>query len=128
MIERPSGRNQARMVRSDDATGDSSLTDLHRRYDGAPPREALRVATLGGAVNANALRRAAALTLNERLAADARLATARRRAALPARACLRDAWLARLCATLAHHRDAAIRLRLDAPAPQQADQRKAYSQ
>ncbi len=95
------------MVRSDDATGDSSLTDLHRRYDGAPPREALRVATLGGAVKANALRRAAALALNERLAADARLATARRRAAL--------------------------RLRLDAPNPQKAnpqkaDQRKAYSQ
>ncbi len=121
------------MVRSDDATGDSSLTDLHRRYDGAPPREALRVATLGGAANANALRRAAVLALNERLAADARLATARRRAALSARACLRDAWLARLCATLAHHRDAALRLRLDAPNPQKAnpqkaDQRKAYSQ
>lgn len=121
------------MVRTDDDTGDSSLTDLHRRYDGAPPREALRVATLGGAAKANALRRATALALNERLAADARLATARRRAALPARACFRDAWLARLCATLAHHRDAAIRLRLDAPAPQKtnpqkADQRKAYSQ
>lgn len=116
------------MVRSDDATGDSSLTDLHRRYDGAPPRGALRVATLGGAAKARNLRRAAVLALNERLATDARIAVARRRAALSARACLQDDWLARLCATLAHHRNAAIRLRLDDAKPQKVDQRNAYSQ
>jgi hypothetical protein len=50
------------------------------RYDDAPPREALRVATQGGAVKASARRRAT------------------------------------------------LRLRFDAPAPQKADQRKAYSQ
>ncbi len=97
----------------------SALDTLHRRCEGRPPSDELRVARLDGMPRANALRRTAALTLNERLAADARSALAKRRRALPAHACGDDAWLTRLAATLAHHRHAAAAL---------AAQRKAYSQ
>ncbi len=87
------------------------LATLHRLYDGPPPRDAVRAAQWGGSARAAAARRDAAISVNERLAADARLAIARRRAALPLRSCPSDGWLARLCAALAHHRAVALRLR-----------------
>lgn len=96
------------------------LDDLHRRHDGAPPRQAVRAALLGGDPAWRASRDRAALAEQARLAAEARHAAARRRAVLPASRCFQDSWLARLAATLAHHRTAAMRL-LEA-------QRKAYSQ
>lgn len=95
------------------------LDSLHRTHDGPTPKPELRTALLGGAARANAVKRAATLRLHTDLAAEARLATARRRRGLTATACRTDAWLARLTATLAHHRGAAVAL---------LDQRKAYSQ
>lgn len=95
------------------------LDSLHRTHDARPPRPELRTALLGGHIRANAVKRAATLRLHGDLAAEARLATARRRGALTAAACRTDAWLARLAATLAHHRRAAVAL---------LDQRNAYSQ
>ncbi|MBP2301624.1 hypothetical protein [Azospirillum picis] len=95
------------------------LDILYRDHDGPPPAPALRAALLGGTGRANAQRQAAALDLHGTLAAQARLAAARRRNSLTAAACRTDAWLARLAATLAHHRSAAVACR---------DQRNAYSQ
>ncbi|WP_042701268.1 hypothetical protein [Azospirillum sp. B506] len=95
------------------------LDDLHRTHDVKPPRQELRVTLLGGTGRANAIKLAATLRLHSTLAAQARLATARRRGALTAAACRSDAWLARLAATLAHHRRVAVAL---------LDQRNAYSQ
>lgn len=95
------------------------LDSLHRSHDARPPKPELRAALLGGARRANAIKRAAMLRLHMDLAAEARLATARRRGSLTAAACRTDAWLARLAATLAHHRQAAVAL---------LDQRNAYSQ
>ncbi len=95
------------------------LDSLHRTHDGPTPKPELRTALLGGAARANAVKRAATLRLHTDLAAEARLASARRRGALTATACTTDAWLARLAATLAHHRGAAMALH---------DQRNAYSQ
>jgi len=59
--------------------------------------------------------RAAARALHTRLIAEARLGAVRRRAALPASVAPGDAWLARLTATLAHHRHAASTLAHEAP-------------
>jgi len=87
-----------------------ALDDLHSRHDGPPPAHAARVTLLGGRLRADALATDAARGFHQRLAAEARLGAARRRAALPAAAVVGDAWLARLAATLAHHRDAARRL------------------
>jgi hypothetical protein len=98
---------------------DTRLDSLHRIHDGPTPKPELRAALLGGPDRANALKRAATLRLHTDLAAEARLATARRRGSLSAAACRTDAWLARLAATLAHHRRAAVAL---------LDQRNAYSQ
>ncbi|WP_434615549.1 hypothetical protein [Azospirillum sp. B2RO_4] len=95
------------------------LDSLHRAHDGQPPKPELRTALLGGATRATALKRSSKLDLHSTLAAEARLAAARRRGALSATACRTDAWLARLAATLAHHRRSAVAL---------LDQRKAYSQ
>lgn len=95
------------------------LDNLHRTHDGKPPKQELRSALLGCPSRANAIKRAATLRLHNTLAAEARLATARRRGALTAASCGADAWLARLAATLAHHRQAAVAL---------LDQRNAYSQ
>ncbi|BAI70816.1 hypothetical protein AZL_001780 [Azospirillum sp. B510] len=95
------------------------LDSLHRSHDGQPPKPALRAALLGGRERANALKRAATLRLHGTLAAEACFAAARRRRGLTAATCRSDAWLARLAATLAHHRGAAVAL---------LDQRKAYSQ
>ncbi|SMF84347.1 hypothetical protein SAMN02982917_5743 [Azospirillum oryzae] len=95
------------------------LDSLHRTHDGPTPKPELRTALLGGPARANAVKRAAKLHLHSTLAAEARLAAARRRGALSATTCRTDAWLARLAATLAHHRGAAVAL---------LDQRKAYSQ
>ncbi len=95
------------------------LDNLHRTHDGQTPKPELRTVLLGGSARANAVKRAATLRLHSDLAAEARLATCRRRGALTATACRTDAWLARLAATLAHHRRAAVAL---------LDQRKAYSQ
>ncbi|CAO3352964.1 hypothetical protein [Azospirillum melinis] len=95
------------------------LDSLHRTHDAKPPKQELRSALLGGPRRANAIKRAATLRLHSTLAAEARLATARRRGALTAASCRTDAWLARLAATLAHHRRAAVAL---------LDQRNAYSQ
>ncbi|PWC82306.1 hypothetical protein TSH100_24135 [Azospirillum sp. TSH100] len=95
------------------------LDSLHRTHDTRPPSPELRVALLGGVDRANAMKRAATLRLHSTLAAEARLSTARRRSALTAATCRRDAWLSRLTATLAHHRRAAVAL---------LDQRNAYSQ
>lgn len=97
----------------------SRLDALLRTHDGRPPQSDLRVVLLGGETRANALRRAAALYLHESLAAEARLAVAGRRRTQSAATARADAWLARLAATLAHHRRAAVALR---------DHRKAYSQ
>lgn len=87
----------------------ATLDHLHRRYDGPLPETVARVALLGGRLRAEALARGAALCVHQRLAAEARLAAARRRSALPAGAATGDAWLGRLAATLAHHRHAATR-------------------
>jgi len=95
------------------------LDNLHRTHDGKPPKQELRSALLGGPDRANAIKRAATLCLHSALAAEARVATARRRSALTAATCRTDAWLGRLAATLAHHRRAAVAL---------LDQRNAYSQ
>ncbi|PWC36442.1 hypothetical protein [Azospirillum sp. TSO35-2] len=96
------------------------LDSLHRTHDGQPPKPELRLALLGGPSRADALKRAATLRLHTDLTAEARLAIARRRRGLTATSCRADAWLARLAATLAHHRGAAVTLLLD--------QRNAYSQ
>ncbi|AWK87588.1 hypothetical protein DEW08_16395 [Azospirillum thermophilum] len=104
----------------DPAACPALLDDLHRRHDGPPPRHAVRAALFGGGAAWRVLRNRAALAEQARLAAEARTGAARRRAMLPAADCLRDRWLSRLAATLAHHRAAAVRL-LEA-------QRKAYSQ
>ncbi|MCG5240128.1 hypothetical protein [Azospirillum doebereinerae] len=100
------------------------LDALHRRYDGPAPAGALRKARLGGTARADALRRSAILALHDTLAAEARLGVARRRELLSWADSASDAWLARLAATLAHHRHAAVALRLSgtripnrAPAP-----------
>ncbi|WP_431856649.1 hypothetical protein [Azospirillum sp.] len=87
------------------------IDDLHRRYDGPLPDTVARVAALGGRARAEALSREVAWAFHQRLAADARLGAARRRAALAAAEVSGDAWLARLCATLAHHRHTATGLR-----------------
>ncbi|MFP5516858.1 MAG: hypothetical protein ACLGJC_27725 [Alphaproteobacteria bacterium] len=95
------------------------LDSLHRSHDARPPKPELRTALLGGPGRANAIKRAAVHRLHTDLAAEARLATARRRGSLTASTCRTDAWLTRLAATLAHHRRAAVAL---------LDQRNAYSQ
>ena len=95
------------------------LDSLHRTHDGPTPKPELRTVLLGGAARASTVKRAATLRLHTDLAAEARLASARRRGALTATACPTDAWLIRLAATLAHHRRAAVVL---------LDQRNAYSQ
>jgi len=107
-----------------DRTPAPDLDVLHRRYDGPLPAEALRQAQLGGARRANALRRSTVLALHETLAAEARLGAARRRESLSHTDSGGDAWLARLAATLAHPRHAALALRFSgtripnrAPAP-----------
>lgn len=97
----------------------ASMDSLHRSHDAKPPKQELRSALLGGAARANAIKRAATLRLHTNLAAEAQLAAARRRRSLNAAACRTDAWLTRLAATLAHHRQAAVAL---------LDQRNAYSQ
>jgi hypothetical protein len=97
----------------------ASLDSLHRTHDARPPTPELRTVLLGGAARASTVKRAATLRLHTDLAAEARLASARRRGALTATACRTDAWLTRLAATLAHHRRAAVAL---------LDQRNAYSQ
>ncbi|CAO3350773.1 hypothetical protein [Azospirillum palustre] len=86
------------------------LDSLHRTHDAKPPKQELRSALLGGPSRANAIKRAATIRLHNTLAAEARLATARRRGALTVASCRTDAWLARLAATLAHHRRAAVAL------------------
>ncbi|WP_448204512.1 hypothetical protein [Azospirillum sp. sgz302134] len=84
-----------------------STDSLDRSYDGAPPREILRLAMLGGRERHDTRARAAVQRLHGQLAAEARLGAARRRAALPASGAPTDSWLTRLSATLAHHRHAA---------------------
>lgn len=85
----------------------SLLEDLERRHDDAPPRGALRTAVLEGGERHTALALAALIRLHDRLAAEARQGSANRRRALPADRTGGDAWLARLTATLAHHRNSA---------------------
>jgi len=87
----------------------ATLDDLECRHDGPPPAGALRVTVLGGRLRAEAHARVAGTLHHQRLAAEARLGTARRRIALSGAAAVEDAWLARLTATLAHHRHAATR-------------------
>lgn len=98
-----------------------SLDRLYRAFDGPVPVGMLQYA-LNGQSRETAIQWAA-LSLHQRLAAEARLGAARRRAMLPACTCSRDVWLNRLAATLAHHRHAAASL-----AGQSAVQRKANSQ
>lgn len=86
------------------------LEDLERRHDDAPPRGALRTAVLEGAERHTALAFAALIRLHGRLAAEARQGSADRRRALPADRTGGDVWLARLTATLAHHRNSASAL------------------
>ena len=88
----------------------SLLEDIERRHDDAPPRGALRTAVLDGADRHAALAHAAALRLHNRLAAEARQGSARRRRALPADRTGGDLWLSRLAAALTHHRNAASAL------------------
>jgi hypothetical protein len=95
------------------------LDSLHRSHDARPPKPELHLTLLGGHIRANAIKRAATLRLHSDLAAEARLAASRRRGSLTAATCRTDAWLARLAATLAHHRRVAVAL---------LDQRNAYSQ
>ncbi|NUB23016.1 hypothetical protein GBZ26_28140 [Azospirillum formosense] len=83
------------------------LDDLERRHDDAPPRGVLRTALLDGVDRHAALACAAVLRLHGRLAAEARQGAAQRRRTLPADRSIGDAWLSRLCAALAHHRNAA---------------------
>lgn len=85
----------------------TQLDDLHRSHDGPPPPEVLQTVLLGGSSRRMPLAHAARLALHSRLAAEARLGTARRRATLPASGASTDPWLSRLSATLAHHRNAA---------------------
>jgi len=84
------------------------LEDLEHRHDGTPPAGAVRMALLGGRGQAEVLAHAATLRHHTRLAADARLGAARRRARVPADQAPGDAWLNRLAAALAHHRHAAV--------------------
>lgn len=86
------------------------IDDLHRRYDGPLPEAVARVALLGGRGRAETLSREAARRVHQGLAADARLGAVRRRAGLKADKVAGDEWLARLCATLSHHRNAAMRV------------------
>lgn len=95
------------MVFRMDCAAHIPLDDLHCFHDGPPPRECLQTVLLGGSKRRAALAQAAASALHSRLAAEARLGTARRRAALPASSAPADPWLTRLSATLAHHRHAA---------------------
>ncbi|UEM02629.1 hypothetical protein JL101_022000 [Skermanella rosea] len=87
------------------------LADLYLDFSGPPPRAALSATLLGGRAPRDAGRIAAAGRLASRLAADARLGIARRRAAFGriTRADPRiDPWLARLVADLALHRASAV--------------------
>lgn len=86
------------------------LDRLERGHDGRPPRAIVKTMLLGGRERHAALARAATQSLHDRLAAEARLGTARRRAALSAASATADVWLARLARTLAHHRHAACAL------------------
>ncbi|TWA67192.1 hypothetical protein FBZ82_107166 [Azospirillum brasilense] len=93
----------------------SLLEELERRHDDAPPRDALRTAVLCGEALCGAercatLAHAAALRLHDRLAAEARRGAAHRRRSLPAGRTASDVWLARLAASLTHHRNAASAL------------------
>ncbi|MBK3737320.1 hypothetical protein GAY29_30565 [Azospirillum brasilense] len=88
----------------------SLLEELERRHDDAPPRGALRTAVLHGVERCATLTHAAALRLHDRLAAEARRGTAQRRRTLPAGRTASDVWLARLAASLTHHRNAASAL------------------
>src|SRR4051794_23583830 len=82
------------------------LTDLYRTHNGPPPRPALRAALLDENSPHEMRRLRAGWTLASRLAADQRLGISRRRASC-ATSPLSDAWLTRLVADLAHHRDIA---------------------
>lgn len=93
-----------------------ALDSLHAAFDGPVPAEALHIVIYGKNEQTAVLW--ATLSVHDRLAADARLGAARRRAAVR-NEWRHDVWLNRLVATLAFHRDAATRLR---------DQRKANSQ
>ncbi|UEM19975.1 hypothetical protein JL100_023295 [Skermanella mucosa] len=92
------------------------LADLYLDFSGPPPRAALSAALLGGRAPRDAGRIAAAGRLASRLAADARLGIARRRAAFgrsitradPQNDPRTDPWLARLVADLALHRASAV--------------------
>ncbi|WP_158046940.1 hypothetical protein [Skermanella pratensis] len=87
------------------------LADLYRDFAGPPPRAVLSAALLGGRHPRDAGRIAAAGRLASRLAADARLGIARRRAAcgrIPRHDPRTDPWLARLVADLALHRASAV--------------------
>jgi len=95
------------MVFRMDRAAQTLLDDLHRSHDGPPPRDALQTTILGGSTRRTALAHAAALALHSRLASEARLGAARRRATLPASSAPADPWLTRLSATLAHHRHTA---------------------
>ncbi|WP_353858628.1 hypothetical protein [Azospirillum formosense] len=90
--------------------GPSLLEELERHHDDTPPRGALRTAVLGGAERCATLAHAAALRLHNRLAAEARRGSARRRRTLPVDRVITDEWLARLVASLTHHRNAASAL------------------
>lgn len=87
------------------------LAGLYRDFTGPPPRAALSAALLGGREPRDAGRIAAARRLASRLAADARLAIVRRRAACGGSPRLdpqNDPWLARLVADLALYRATAV--------------------
>lgn len=87
------------------------LASLYRDFTGPPPRAAVSAALLGGREPRDAGRIAAARRLASRLAADARLGIARRRAAYgraPRLDPANDPWLARLVADLALHRATAV--------------------
>ncbi|NUB15742.1 hypothetical protein GAY28_26140 [Azospirillum brasilense] len=83
------------------------LDELERRHDDTPPRGVLRTALLDGTDRHATLARAAMLRLHDRLAAEARQGAAQRRRTLPADRTAGDAWLSRLTAALAYHRNAA---------------------
>jgi hypothetical protein len=88
-----------------------ALSCLYRTHDGPPPRPALEALRLDGGALRDTRRRDAERRLFERLAADARLGVARRRAAcsLPEH----DGWLSRLVLGLARHRADALACRPD---------------
>lgn len=84
------------------------LGDLHRFYDGRPPRHARLASLAGGEAILSAQRQAARDHAALTRCAAIRLAVARRRRQVAATEIMHDAWLCRLAAEMPAARAAAI--------------------